>query len=123
MMILAQLAVVKSKKEQDTYLTELTRNNIEYAWIGVRRLRPGQNEFVTVSNQKLEDVGYVYWTNKFINPEPYNAGGNEDCVNFNIPDGGMNDIRCSNEYPFFCKIEGMSDNTLWEKIQITQANK
>ena len=44
---------------------------------------------------------YIAWEED----EPNNAGGNENCVHIRIPETlAWNDVPCSNEYAYMCKL-------------------
>ena len=99
------LAVPKSTENNRHIYEALKQRKVNRAWIGV--YRGAGNKFYTVRDV---EISYTNWSNG----EPNNSGGEEDCAeiwyekgvsNFDVEDGGWNDLPCSNYFRhFICQM-------------------
>ncbi|XP_016841225.2 hemolymph lipopolysaccharide-binding protein-like [Nasonia vitripennis] len=93
----AHLVVIKSAEEEEVIKKLLTSQMIDEIWLGIHDLFK-KDDWVTIFDQMLENVGYAKWNEG----EPNNFGGDEHCGSYYKD--GMNDVPCSTEMSFVCKI-------------------
>ncbi|XP_011642303.1 hemolymph lipopolysaccharide-binding protein-like [Pogonomyrmex barbatus] len=95
------LAVINSDSEEKILLSMLQEKNIDAGWLGVHDLYE-EGDWVTVTDEALENTGYSKWSTKWPN-EPDNFDGNQNC-GLLIKEGGMDDVKCASMHSFFCEI-------------------
>lgn len=93
--ISAHLAVINSALEESIIAKYQADNKIISSYIGIHD-QFKQNDWTTVSDQRLHAIGYEHW--KIGEP----SGGNERCVAYEQT--GMNDVDCGQRRKFICKI-------------------
>ena len=86
-----------NSNEENTFVYNTFIKNMEYrrAYIGVVRLEPGNDTFVTSEGKPQK---YFHWGRG----EPNDLGG-ENCVEMKLSDL-WNDIKCSTKFPFICEL-------------------
>jgi len=95
------LAIINSASEEKILLQILGENKVNEAWLGVHDLYE-EGDWTTVTDESLEATGYSRWTSKFAN-EPDNFKGEQHC-GLLLKEGGMDDIKCTDRFAFFCEI-------------------
>ncbi|XP_025159644.1 hemolymph lipopolysaccharide-binding protein-like [Harpegnathos saltator] len=95
------LAIINSASEEKILLRLMQEKNIAEAWIGLHDLYE-EGDWVTVTDEALENTGYSKWTTKFANL-PDNYGGSQNCAVL-ITEGGIDDVSCTLTHSFFCEI-------------------
>ncbi|XP_069694778.1 hemolymph lipopolysaccharide-binding protein-like [Periplaneta americana] len=96
----AYLAIVNSKKESQIFQNLLSSATTyrDFLLLGFHD-RFVEGEFVTIFGKPLGSTGFIRWHEN----EP-NNDGDEDCGSM-YPDGGLNDLPCSQKQPFICERE------------------
>ncbi|XP_011305761.1 hemolymph lipopolysaccharide-binding protein [Fopius arisanus] len=80
-------------------------SNKEQAFIGIHDLF-AEDEWVTVLGDSLYKHGYSRWSHLW-GGQPDNGGGVQHCGTI-LRMGGMDDVNCNLQFPFFCEIPNIS---------------
>ncbi|XP_032686805.1 hemolymph lipopolysaccharide-binding protein-like [Odontomachus brunneus] len=95
------LAIINSASEEKILLRMMQEKSIGEAWLGLHDLYE-EGDWVTITDEALENTGYSKWSTKFANL-PDNYGGSQNCAVL-LTEGGIDDISCTITQSFFCEI-------------------
>ncbi|XP_063986844.1 hemolymph lipopolysaccharide-binding protein-like isoform X2 [Diachasmimorpha longicaudata] len=95
------LLVLTSDDEEKVVLNMVNAAKDPDTWLGLHDLFVFR-DWVSVEDVRLNATGYNRWSPR-ISPNPDNYGGNQRCVRL-LNTGGMDDIQCTSNISFVCKI-------------------
>ncbi|XP_046395842.1 hemolymph lipopolysaccharide-binding protein-like isoform X2 [Ischnura elegans] len=99
------LAIVNSEAEHQALQTMYARHPESelkqiWAFVGFHD-RKKEGEYVTIFGQPLQSTGFTRWSSQ---GQPDNYNGAENCGSIHR-NGGLNDIGCGRQIPFFCEYD------------------
>lgn len=98
----ANLAILNSKLEETTLLTWMRSEGVERVWLGVHD-QFEEGDWVILSGESLDAVGYEHWSNSPWPNQPDNYGGRQNCAVL-IKEEGMDDVECELLHAYMCEI-------------------
>lgn len=98
----ANLAILNSKLEETTLLTWMRSEGVERVWLGVHD-QFEEGDWVILSGESLDTVGYEHWSNSPWPNQPDNYGGRQNCALL-IKEEGMDDVECEHLHAYMCEI-------------------